>query len=248
VAYEVAFNFSKNIPIVECSQMKYKILIILIVVVVLFSLSVNSREGFSGSYTSESEKKRLEEQRRAEWNALSPEEKASRNKTAWDQANESNQKFNNALIIIGIVIGSIVGFPIVGGILYGVIWVPAEVLARAVRKRRAMRNPSNATSDKIPPSGGPEWTRVGRTTNKDGNPAGPWFFVNKSGNSAWEIPNEEGVPTRAIINANRLPEGEPPRRVPTRAIINANRLPEGEPPRRVVGRGASRAAAGARGY
>lgn len=213
--------------------MKYKILIILIVVVVLFSLSVNSREGFTTGMYSESYKKELEAKRRAEWDALSPEEKASRNKIAHDQANESNQKFNNAGTIIGIVIGSIVGFPIVFGILLGLIGGTAQSLVKAVRKRRAMRNPLNATSDNISPSGGPEWTRVGRTTNKDGNPAGPWFFVNKSGNSAWEIPNEEGVPTRAIINANRLPEGEPPRRVVGRGAPP----PEGEPPRRIVGRG-----------
>ena len=207
--------------------MKYKILIILIVVVVLFSLSVNSREGFGGSsYTSEREKKRLEEQRRAEWNALSPEEKASRNKIAWDQANESNQKFNSSLTIIGIVIGSIVGIPI----LFGLITGTAAKLVKAVRKRRAMHNPSNATSHNIPPPVGPEWTRVGRTTNKDGNPAGPWFFVNKSGNSAWEIPNERGVPTRAIINANRLPEGEPPRRVVGRGASRTGGSPRGAPP------------------
>jgi uncharacterized protein YpmB len=201
--------FLKNISIVDCSQMKYKILIILIVVVVLFSLSVNSREGFTTNMTSRETRREQAEKEKAEWAKLSPEEKASYRKTQDEHVNESREKLHNALTIFGIVIGSIVGVIIV----FSAIGMTAEALVAAVRKRRAMRNPSNATSENTPPPGGPEWTRVGRTTNKDGNPAGPWFFVNKSGNSAWEIPDESGVPTRAIINANRLPEGEPPRRV-----------------------------------
>jgi hypothetical protein len=155
--------------------MKYKILIILIVVVVLFSLSVNSREGFTTGMYSEETRRRNEEKEKAAWAKLSPEEKASRLKMESGHVNESGEKLNNALTIFGIVIGSIFGVIIV----FSAIGMTSQALVAAVRKRRAMRNPSNATSENTPPPGGP---------------------------------------TRAIINANRLPEGEPPRRVVGRGL------------------------------